>query len=67
MVFATDKQLQLLKSAKTWYVDATSNVVKKPFTQLYTIHEWRDQAGTFGFCHDVRKKESRLQESNEEN
>ena len=38
MVFATKEQLQLLKSAKTWYMDTSFNVGKKPFIQLYTMN-----------------------------
>ena len=38
LVFASEKQLSLLAKAKTWYIDATFNVVKKPFTQLFSIH-----------------------------
>ena len=38
MIFATDGQIQLLHLAKTWFVDATFNVVKSPFTQLFSIH-----------------------------
>ena len=38
MIFATDRQIQLLHLAKTWFVDATFNVVKSPFTQLFSIH-----------------------------
>ena len=38
MIFATDRQMQLLHLAKTWFVDATFNVVKSPFTQLFSIH-----------------------------
>ncbi len=31
LVFATTNQLSLLKNAKTWYMDATYRVVRKPF------------------------------------
>lgn len=38
IVFATRQQLNLLENAKTWYVDATFKVVRKPFVQLLGIH-----------------------------
>ena len=38
LIFATDAQLSLLQKAKTWYVDATFKVVRRPFTQLLTVN-----------------------------
>ena len=38
LLFATQKQLELLNQAKTWYVDATFELVHKPFYQLFTIN-----------------------------
>lgn len=38
LVFATNEQITLLRTAKTWYVDATFKVVKRPFTQLFSVH-----------------------------
>jgi hypothetical protein len=38
LIFSTEKQLQLLSRAKTWYIDSTFHVVKAPFTQLFSIH-----------------------------
>ena len=35
MILATEHQMALLASCKTWYVDATFSVVKAPFTQLF--------------------------------
>ena len=40
LIFATSHQLDLLSLSKAWYVDATFNVVKAPFTQLFTIHSF---------------------------
>jgi hypothetical protein len=38
LIFATQHQLQLLARAKTWYVDGTFRLVRKPFTQRFTIN-----------------------------
>ena len=38
LVFATDRQLQLLSIAKRWYMDATFKIIRPPFTQLFSIH-----------------------------
>ena len=37
-MFATQQQLQLLCNAKVWYTDATFQVVKQPFAQLFSLH-----------------------------
>lgn len=34
----SEHQLELLSKAKTWYMDSTFHVVKKPWTQLLSIH-----------------------------
>jgi hypothetical protein len=34
----TDKQAQLLRAAKRWYMDGTFSIVKTPFMQMWTIH-----------------------------
>ena len=38
LVLCTENQLRLLAKARTWYVDGTFHVVKRPFTQLWSIH-----------------------------
>ncbi|XP_019628711.1 PREDICTED: uncharacterized protein LOC109473277 [Branchiostoma belcheri] len=38
LIFASQHQLQLLSTAKTWYMDGTFHVVKPPFKQLFSIH-----------------------------
>ena len=38
LVFASKRQLKILRKAKRWYADATFKVVRKPFTQLFSIH-----------------------------
>ena len=35
---ATPTQLELLANVKTWYLDATFKLIKKPFYQLFTIN-----------------------------
>ena len=38
LIFATDRQLELLSKVRTWYIDGTFKIVSKPFTQLLSIH-----------------------------
>ena len=37
-MFASQEQLQLLAKASNWYVDGAFEVVRWPFTQLFSIH-----------------------------
>ena len=46
LIFATELQLGLLARAKTWYVDGTFKVVKKPFYQMWSIHAFVQQGNT---------------------
>jgi len=38
VILATDAQLRLLATARTWYIDGTFKVIKTPFTQLLSVH-----------------------------
>ena len=38
VILATDQQLEHLSQAKTWYIDGTFKLVKRPFQQLFTIN-----------------------------
>ena len=40
LVFATKYQLDILSKAKRWYADATFKVVREPFSQLMSIHDF---------------------------
>ena len=37
-MFATDKQLQHLQKAKSWYMDSTFKLCCHPFVQLLTVN-----------------------------
>ena len=38
LIFASDKQLELLQQSKTWYIDGTFTLCRQPFTQLLTLN-----------------------------
>ena len=38
IIMATDRQLELLKTARRWFMDGTFKITRKPFQQLWTIH-----------------------------
>jgi hypothetical protein len=38
LIFASQEQINLLQRTKTWYLDATFQVVRKPFYQLFSVN-----------------------------
>lgn len=50
LLFATEKQLELLSKAKSWYIDATFHVVKPPFTQLFSVMQCSKHLLPCTFC-----------------
>ena len=38
IIFASNRQLDVLASSKVWYMDGTFKIVRKPFTQMFSIH-----------------------------
>ena len=38
LIFVTDDQLDLMKTAVRWYIDSSYKVVRKPFEMLLSIH-----------------------------
>ena len=57
--FATTQQIEHLSKVRTWYVDSTFKLVRKPFTQLLSVNTFGGQ-GTAGICYDIGEKEKRL-------
>ena len=38
IILATNQQLEHLSKAKSWYIDGTFKLVKRPFQKLFTIN-----------------------------
>ena len=38
MVFASDRQIEVLTKSKTWYIDGTFKLCRQPFSQLLTVN-----------------------------
>ena len=45
LIFATDKQLELLKTLKKWFADGTFKCTPFPFVQLFSIHGFIEKNG----------------------
>ena len=45
LVFATEQQLDALRQADTWFIDATFSIVRDPFYQLFSIHSVTETGG----------------------
>ena len=38
LIFASDKQLEILSQSKTWYMDGTFKLCRQPFSRLLTVN-----------------------------
>ena len=38
LVFASDRQIEVLTKLKTWYIDGTFKLCRQPFSQLLTVN-----------------------------
>jgi len=45
LIFASNRQIRLLRNARNWFVDATFRVVREPFYQLFSIHAFVSSDG----------------------
>jgi hypothetical protein len=46
LIFMTDEQLALLKTAVRWYADGTFKIINFPFTQLFSLHGFLKKMGS---------------------
>jgi len=57
LLFATNKQMEIMATARTWYVHATFKVVKDPFKQLLSVHAFMrsgDKMNQVSLCFVLR-------------
>ena len=45
LIFMTDEQLALLKTAVRWYADGIFKIINFPFTQLFSLHGFLKKNG----------------------
>ena len=51
LLFATQRQMELLKKAKVWFVDGTFIVAKDPFKQLLSVYSFILKNDVLSKCH----------------
>ena len=45
IICATDGQICLLRDSRRWFVDGTFKIIRRPFTQLWSIHTFIQKDG----------------------